>query len=61
MVLALVANTSTDLPRLGTPKLQCLLLPHLGEYAPRVVCNYMFILMINYGWHIHRKRCMTNT
>ena len=36
LVLALVADIREDLPRLGTRKLYFLLLPRLGEHAPRV-------------------------
>lgn len=45
LVLALVADIRTDLPRLGTRKLHYLLVPRLGDYAPRVGRDYLFALL----------------
>ena len=56
LVLALVADIRTDLPRLGTRKLQYLLLPRLGDYAPRVGRDYLFTLLAGHGLLIRRRK-----
>lgn len=61
LVLALVADIREDLPRLGTRKLHYLLVPRLGEYAPRVVRDYLFALLAGHGLLIRRKRRVATT
>ncbi len=56
LVLALVADLREDLPRLGTRKLYFLLLPRLGEYAPRVGRDYLFALLAGHGLLIRRRK-----
>ena len=62
LVLALVADIRTDLPRLGTRKRPHLLLPRRGEYAPRVGRDYRFALLAGHGLFIrHRERRVVTT
>lgn len=56
LVLALVADSREDLPRLGTRKLPFLLLPPLGEHAPRVGRDYLFALLAGRGLLIRRRK-----
>lgn len=62
LVLALVADIRRELPRLGTRKLYFLLLPRLGEHAPRVGRDYLFALLAGHGLLIRRcKRRVVTT
>ncbi len=56
LVLALVADIREALPRLGTRKLYFLLLPQLGEHAPRVGRDYLFALLAGHGLLIRRRK-----
>ena len=56
LVLALVADLREDLPRLNTRKLYFLLLPRLGEHAPRVGRDYLFALLAGHGLLIRRRK-----
>ncbi len=56
LVLALVADIRTDLPRLGTRKLHFLLVPRLGEYASQVGRDYLFALLAGHGLLIRRRK-----
>ncbi|WP_133657132.1 hypothetical protein [Hymenobacter sp. UV11] len=56
LVLALVAAIRQDLPHLGTRKLYFLLLPQLGEHAPRVGRDYLFALLASHGLLLRRRK-----
>ena len=56
LVLALLADIRTNLPRLGIRKLHYLLFPRLGEYAPRVGPDYLFALLAGHGLLIRRRK-----
>lgn len=61
LVLALVADVRTHLPRVGTRKLQFLLQPRLGEHTPRVGRDYLFALLAGHSLLIRRKRRVVTT